>query len=64
MTTMIAELQRLAALMRIDERRVLTIAHRALAYNQNRGEIGDVLDRIAELNQAEDERHNRLLEQS
>lgn len=60
----IEQLQDLSAVMRIEERRVLTIAFNTLiASKDNKKNAGAVLARINELNRLEDERHDAEQEQ-
>lgn len=57
--TLIEEMRNCAAVMRMDERRVLTIAFKALLYSKQRSLDLDLIeDRIAELNREEDERYD------
>lgn len=59
--TLIDHMKDYASVMRMDERRVLTIAFKALLYSKQRNLDMDLIeDRIAELNREEDERYDRL----
>lgn len=61
--TLIEQMKDLAAVMRIEERRVLNIAFNALIASRDNEKNADlILARINELNMAEDERYDRLSE--